>query len=181
MSKVRPLNKKRLLNPGLLIGIIVVAGLLFAGGAVWFYSNQRKSAPAETPQTQEPLPSGKTELPTEKQATPQEKTHSGSSNQPTPSGPIIQITNLTQQANGDLLVQTKVTGVSSGTCQLSITGAGAVVNKSAEIIYQSSFSTCAGFTVPVSELTAGSANVRLTVLANNKEVAADQKTIIIKK
>lgn len=190
MSKNRATNHKSFFtSPGIIIGLVAFLVLVLSVVVIWLYSNHRKSVTQKeiTNGSQEPLPSAKTDAPTteNKPNVTTDKPVEGSTTNPTPaekpSGATAEMTSIAQGANGDLVVQTKVTGVSTGTCTLTVTVNGQTVTKSASLIYQASFSTCAGFSVSASELTAGSASLRLSVNSDNKEVAADQKTTTIKK
>lgn len=60
-----------------------------------------------------------------------------------------------QEANGSVTVTSKLPGVSSGTCTLTVTNGAKETVKTATIIYQPEFSTCAGFSVAQSELGTG--------------------------
>jgi hypothetical protein len=53
-------------------------------------------------------------------------------------------------------------GYSSGSCQLQVTNGDQTESQSAEVIYQSQYSTCAGFSVPTGKLGAGTWNIKLT-------------------
>lgn len=186
MTKIGSKTQKSFFSPGVIAGLLAVAGLLAAATVIWLYTNRQQSAiKNQGTQTQEPLPSGKTETTKTDEAKPDvpgDKTSDGITTQPAkPTPSTAEMNSIFQSANGELVVQTKVIGVSTGTCNLSVTVGAQTVQKSAPIIYQAEYSTCAGFSIPVSELTAGSATLRLSVVSDNKEVATDQKTSIIKK
>jgi hypothetical protein len=71
-----------------------------------------------------------------------------------------------QETNNSVTVFTKLYGFSSGNCQLTVTNGVNHQSLSAGIIYQSQFSTCAGFSVPISGLGTGDWNIRLSVNSN---------------
>jgi hypothetical protein len=67
-----------------------------------------------------------------------------------------------QESNNSVTVVTKLYGYSSGSCQLQVTNGDQTESQSAEVIYQSQYSTCAGFSVPTGKLGAGTWNIKLT-------------------
>jgi hypothetical protein len=60
-------------------------------------------------------------------------------------------------------ITTRLYNYSDGQCDLTITNGSNQYKKSVSIIYQSEFSTCAGFTVPVTSLGTGTWNISLSV------------------
>lgn len=68
-----------------------------------------------------------------------------------------------QSSPNTVTLITKLYGYSDGICDLTITNQGATYKKSASVIYQSEFSTCAGFSIPVSSLNTGIWNINLSV------------------
>ncbi len=67
------------------------------------------------------------------------------------------------QSSDTVTVLTQMQGVTAGTCKLTITKGGSSTTKSAQVIYQPEFSSCAGFSVPVNPLGAGSWNISVAV------------------
>ncbi len=72
------------------------------------------------------------------------------------------------QSNQQVAVSTKLYDYSDGNCTLKVTQAGNEYKSTAPIIFQAEFSTCAGFSVPVSELGMGTWNVLMTVESAGK-------------
>jgi len=72
------------------------------------------------------------------------------------------------QSSQQVAVSTKLYDYSDGNCTLKVTQAGNEYTNTAPIIFQAEFSTCAGFSVPVSELGTGTWNVLLTVESAGK-------------
>jgi hypothetical protein len=68
------------------------------------------------------------------------------------------------QSGSSVTVLTKIQGVSGGSCTLFITNGNKTNEQTAQVIYQPEFSSCAGFTVPVSSLGAGMWNITVKVL-----------------
>jgi hypothetical protein len=75
----------------------------------------------------------------------------------TPSQPADSSIELSarKEADSTVTVTTKLPGVAAGTCTLEITNGTKSASKSAPVIYQPEFSTCAGFSIPVSEVGSG--------------------------
>lgn len=69
----------------------------------------------------------------------------------------------TQTDSSTVTVQTKLVGYSDGSCTLTATNGSKTFNQTAQVIYAPDFSTCAGFSVPVSQLGTGTWNVKLDV------------------
>jgi hypothetical protein len=79
-----------------------------------------------------------------------------------PAANTASITSAKQDGN-NIVVQTKLTGEGWKSCSLSLTLGGNSVVKTAETLYSREFSTCAGFSVPTSELAvSGTWQVSLT-------------------
>lgn len=76
-----------------------------------------------------------------------------------------------QETDGSVTITSKLFGVSGGKCNLSMTKGVTTVTKTADIIYQPEFSTCAGFSIPSSELTNGEWAITLSVISNDKNVS----------
>jgi hypothetical protein len=71
-----------------------------------------------------------------------------------------------QESNGDVTVLTKLQNISSGSCTITVTNGTANYTDSADIIYQPSFSSCAGFSIEKKELGAGDWMITLSVNNN---------------
>jgi hypothetical protein len=74
-----------------------------------------------------------------------------------------------QEANNTVTVFTKLYGISSGTCTLTVANNSAVQNYTANVIYAAEYSTCAGFSVPIK--TPGNWNIQLSVNSNGQNYA----------
>ena len=73
-----------------------------------------------------------------------------------------------RESNNSVTVFTKLTGVSNGTCSLSVQNGSSSYLNSADIIYQTEYSTCAGFSVPIEKLGSGTWNISLTVTSGGQ-------------
>lgn len=71
---------------------------------------------------------------------------------------------LTPSTSGDtVVVSTQLAGYSDGTCKLTATNGSKTSVQTANVIYAPSFSTCAGFTVPIADLGNGTWSLTLDV------------------
>lgn len=83
--------------------------------------------------------------------------------QPRPAPTSQQIELRAETAGQAVTVYTKLAHASSGTCSLRIRNGEREQQQTAAIIYQPEFSSCAGFSVPVSPLGQGQWQIELTV------------------
>lgn len=74
-----------------------------------------------------------------------------------------------QTSQDQVVVKTKVDNLSRGQCSLKVTNSGTEKTYKADLIYQEQFSTCAGYTIPVSDIGAGTWSIELTVASEGKE------------
>lgn len=73
-----------------------------------------------------------------------------------------------RETNDSITIQTQLTNYSDGTCELSITNNDQIIKKSAPVIYQPSFSTCAGFNIPIDLVGYGIWQISLRVTSKDK-------------
>jgi hypothetical protein len=94
----------------------------------------------------------------------------------------VSIISMYQDDNHDLVVKTRLSGSGWQKCTLVVTIGQKVTTKSAETVFQPEFSTCAGYVIPFSELTAGSAAVLLSASnSDGSNYKGEQKVITIVK
>lgn len=87
------------------------------------------------------------------------------------------ITILTSRGtNGDIVISTQLKNVSDGTCDLTITSGSKTYTQTATVLYQASFSTCTGFSVPTSSLPTGTWQILLTVTSKGKSITQTSST-----
>ena len=157
--KVNSKNKKKFR----ILLIIALAVLLVAGGAVaYYFLNAQNEKPMVLNQDSPDETEAKQQLEDKKNAI--ENQGEESSGNATPNESIE--LNI-QQRDDTIVISTKLAGASSGKCKLSINGNSNSFSSSADIIYQSEFSTCAGFSVQKSELGSGSWNIKLEIQTPN--------------
>lgn len=68
-----------------------------------------------------------------------------------------------QEPDGSVTVLSKLYGIPDGNCNLTISNTGKTYTQEAEIIYQPTFSSCAGFSIPKDRLGAGAWSINLIV------------------
>ena len=95
---------------------------------------------------------------------------------PAASAGTIDVTAKTE-ANNTVTIVTKMTGISSGTCSLTITNGAKTNAQKADIIYEPEYASCAGFSVPVSSLGSGTWSIAVSATAANGQSLA--KTITL--
>lgn len=103
--------------------------------------------------------------------------------EPTPS-PLPQdsdaITLSASQEGSTVNILTKLKDFSSGVCELSISNGTKTHKATADIIYQPEFSSCAGFSVPVSQLGVGSWSIVLNATPTGGSVLTKTTSIEVK-
>jgi hypothetical protein len=76
-----------------------------------------------------------------------------------------------RDSDGFVVVSTKLYGTSDGQCRLRISNNTKSTTRTAEVLYQPSFSTCAGFSLPMEELGSGVWDISLRVTTSrNQEI-----------
>ena len=100
----------------------------------------------------------------------------GTSTPATPT-PTTSMTLTASQSGSSVIALTQIQDVAEGTCKLVASNGIKSTTQTAQIIYQPQFSSCAGFTVPVSSIGAGTWSIAVTVTPANS--AATTKTITL--
>lgn len=146
---------------GVLLLAVVITGVLEAAGAIHILSK----SPSHS--------SGPTASQAKEQAAGDARQKQNSIENPrkVASTPPIPDTNnislSTQKGTPDTItVFTNVGNISDGTCTLVTTNGNKQNTQTAAVIFQSQYSTCAGFTVPITALGAGNWSLKLTVTSN---------------
>jgi cytoskeletal protein RodZ len=155
-------NKRSTIVVILVLIIIVAAGIT---AAIFVYKQQIK----ESPSPQQPASSGRQENNSnsstangqssdteQKQQAADDEAKNTSNGTTSPSGPSFSDSNIsfTADASNNLLViTTKLQAFSgTGTCTLELKNGDLSVTESAQVIYQEEYSSCAGFSIPLSKL-----------------------------
>lgn len=72
------------------------------------------------------------------------------------------------ESDGSITIVTKLNNYSDGTCSLSIKNGVEIYKKTAPVIYQPDFSSCAGFSVPSGAIDKGKWEITVKVTSKNK-------------
>ena len=97
------------------------------------------------------------------------KSQSNTSDSPTTVKPTSEDITISSMESGDnVIISTQLKNYSDGQCNLLITNGASSYTRSVPVIYQPSFSTCAGFSVAKSELGLGTWSILLSVSSNNQ-------------
>lgn len=81
----------------------------------------------------------------------------------TPPNNTDNITITPTRQNDQVVLRIKLKGYSDGSCALTITNDAKSTSQTAQVVYAPDFSTCAGFSIPVSTLGSGNWNISLAV------------------
>lgn len=76
-------------------------------------------------------------------------------------------------SDSTVTVLTKLGTFGSGTCELTIINGAKKYTRSVEIMYQPDFSSCAGFSIPVSDLGTGEWNINLLVKSGTQSASKE--------
>lgn len=94
----------------------------------------------------------------------------------------IEVSQSYQLENGDLVIQAQIKGAGSGTCELSLTKGASIINRSADVLFQPSSSTCKGFTIPIGDFNEGGIwKLVLNLKINGVQTASAARDIDVKK
>ena len=153
-------TKRRALKYGLIL--FAVALLVGAGIIYWLKVSSEQSAstngptPAEQKQMQEVDNSAKKAF-----AEETKDTDNPGVVVPTPTTPDTIELSASKADTATVTVFTKLKNYASGNCELTVTNGARTHSATAQILYQPEYSSCAGFSVPLSELGAGTWTVKL--------------------
>lgn len=98
----------------------------------------------------------------------------GSTKEVTPSQSRIGLS-AERTSSTEVTIYTKLQGYSDGSCTLTIENGTKSYQKDAPVIYQDSYSICAGFTIPFDKLGAGT--WKITLIATSTNESSVSKTI----
>lgn len=155
-------NTKKIIKYTIFIVFISIALLL----TVNLYNTANKiDDKKETDQTKQDSSNSKTDINT-------------GTEQKNPTTDDIEI-NTSIEVNGNVTILVKLFNYSDGTCNLSITSGQSVYKETAAVIFQPSYSICAGFTVPKESLPKGNWTILLDVISkgitNSKSILTEIK------
>lgn len=127
--------------------------LLLAAG-FGFYILKLKKQPTKTGPTPEQVKQAATVEADRKKDLIENTSNSNDSSPAESTSPSVDLS-ARQETNGSVTVIAKLYKVAAGNCSLTVTNGSKSVTKTAAIIYQAEFSTCAGFNLARDELGAG--------------------------
>lgn len=168
-------------NTKLIIFVVALAVIAGIALATYIYKQQPQNASTSSNSTQtkpsdqqgnqkDPATNGQSSDSDQKQQAADDEANNKPSdgsavtpNSPTFSNDSISFT--TQTSNDSLVVVTKLQSFSgSGTCTIALKNGSSSVTESAQVIYQEEYSSCAGFSIPLSKLQqSGTWNITLSV------------------
>jgi hypothetical protein len=161
----------------IVLAVLFIAGVLI-GGAAYFYNHSRQPSPVgATPEQKRAQQETETE---QKQNFVENKNGvTNASPAPTPTD-SSQISLAATQQSDSVVVTTQLAGFASGTCQLVVTNGAKSVTQDATILYQPEFSSCTGFSVPISSLGAGQWTLTLRATPSGGETLTKTITSTVK-
>lgn len=176
--------------------LLIIGTVILLGGAGYYLYNQNLTNNGASPEIEqaqnvegEPIdPNAKKSPENEEDKTQSDDTpstkESDENEQDTDNdtSDSAQISSAEQAANGNLVVKTKIFGITSGTCHLKVTKGSSSITESAEILYAPEHSSCLGFEIEKSRFNeSGQWTVNLTVKGEGKELKADPKKVNIQR
>lgn len=173
-------NKKRISPFGVVA--IIVAVILLGAGSVFAYQtllNRGGTTSDTTSSGDGPIPTTPTTTPDAKggeQFTDPEV--SGGEETSNPTTTSMQITALNQN-DGTLQIRTLIQAVwSSGSCTLTLAKGSSIVEREAPVQALPSSSTCQGFDIPVSELSAGEWSVSIEATHEEESASVTSRVVV---
>lgn len=93
---------------------------------------------------------------------------------PSSQGPVSQakVEFMPSQENTTVVVRTKLTSIGDGTCTITATNGQRQHTETVEVLYQPTYSTCKGFSIPSSKLGSGTWSIRLQATSVNNTSAS---------
>ncbi|MEO6109546.1 MAG: hypothetical protein ABIP50_00860 [Candidatus Saccharimonadales bacterium] len=161
LRKTKKNRKKAIIISTVATLLIIAAGLTVF--ALYKQPDASQSNPEATKKAQETNNEGKKDF-IENTNSDGSSTNNGSTSTPSSSVTI----SAQKESNGSVTVFTKLMSITGGTCTLTVTQGSNKLSKSADVLYQDEYSSCAGFTITMPEATqlgAGDWNINLSVLS----------------
>ena len=158
-------TKKNIIVICIIIGILILAfGLLILTGVIKFDNNTQTADQIQETTTNA---AEKKKFIEQSQPTTTDKTNNNTGTIPTPTADNISLSTQIE-SDGSLTVMTQLVNYSDGNCDLTVSNGNNLITKSAIVIYQPTFSTCAGFNIPASELGSGNWQISLSVTSEGQ-------------
>lgn len=152
------------------LSIVALFLLVSVGAGLWYLHIHRpKTVAPSTNQNNGPTPAQKQQEADSNALQKKQVIEKGSTDpQPPTNQPVTSSISLSaqQESNSTVTVFTKLTNISSGSCELTVTNGSAKTSQTANVIYQPEFSTCAGFSVPITSVGKGTWLLNLTITSD---------------
>lgn len=153
--------KKLLIGIAVLVGLVSIFLILEATGVTHFISSFNNK-------TTEQVIEDETNS-SNKQDLINSKTNNSNTNNTTVEPTSNDITLSTRrETDGSVTIFTELKNYSDGTCDLTIKNGAETYTKTVPVLYQASFSTCEGFSIPADTLSNGTWQISLTVTSKGK-------------
>lgn len=144
-------SKAKFLVPIALVGLVVLLVILELSGITNFIKKDVGQNPQQPTETINYTPTSEQEqAQIDADKTDPAKIPDKNTNPSPTTSSLASIISAKQEAN-EVVVKTELEGSGWQSCKLTLTRNSDTVNKTAEVIYQEQFSTCAGFSTPTSE------------------------------
>ena len=180
-NKAQKHSKKKmmLLILGAVLALLLVLFVLEKTNTIdIFKSSTNRVSSSDGPTEEQKKQEAQIAADTKKQFIDSQKDGPGSN---TPAGDSTQSSTIDlsakQESNNTVTIFTKLAGYSSGSCKLVLANGSKSKTQIADIIYQPEYSTCAGFSIPVSDLGVGDWNLQLSIQSNGQSA---KKSLIFK-
>lgn len=173
MAPVRTANKKKAPSRKLRYLLLSVVALLLLGGILQFTGLVHLFGHKVEPATQNGPTAAQKKQQSEIIAQQKEQAIEHPTTGTPPPPPAENSISLTAQktSNGMVTVSTSLGNVADGTCELTVTNGFKTTTQTADVIYQSQSSFCAGFSVPVSSIGAGNWTLTLKLTSGSTTVS----------
>lgn len=174
-------KKKRLLKYSLIA--LAVAVIVGAGAAAYWF---KFHSPAQDASTDGPTPEQQKEM--QKVDNDKKKSFAEETKDvdnpgvtiPTPSSPDTIELSASKTDASTVTVFTKLKNYASGNCELTVTNGTKTHSATAQILYQPEYSSCAGFSVPLSELGTGTWTIKLAATPTGAQAVTKTITLEVK-
>lgn len=174
-NTVSPSSKKTRIAIALVCSIVII---LFAG--LYLSKHSSSGSNNQSNSSQDTAYNAEQKQKVLDNSTQSNSSAANSSNKSTAGGTYTAPTstdNISVQAertsSDSVTVITKLKGYSDGTCTLIVTNGTKSFSQSAAVMFQPDYSTCAGFSIPVSELGTGHWSIKITVTSGGVSLSKE--------
>lgn len=171
--KIKTINRLPLLILSVLAGIaaLVVVGVIY---------NQRDTTIVQGPTKAQQDTQRENDISEKRDFVEQKQSNVTEAKAATIPTDTNQISLTAAQQSNNIVITTHLSGFSSGVCTIIVTNGTKSTTQQATILYQPEFSTCTGFSVPVSSVGPGSWTIELQVTPAGGQVLTKTITSTVK-